>query len=435
MEGLAFAAKDALLIVDDYAPRGAASDRQRLERDADRLLRAQGNRSGRQRMRADGSLPPPRPPRGLILSTGEDVPPGQSLRGRMLILEVSPGDVPLVRLTPHQQAATAGNLAAALAGFVHWLAPRYGELCGQLPGEWAGLRDRAQTGMGSARTPGIVADLALALKCFLDFALAVEAITAPERDDLARRGRRALQTAAAAQREHVEVAEPCGQFLRLLAGVLASGRGHIAGPRGDAPEDPERWGWREATVGAGEHVRQEWRPQGHRVGWVDGFDVYLEPDAAYAAANNLAREQSDGLAISARTLRKRLHERGLLASTDTEREVLTVRKTLEGKRREVMHLRAASLYAEKPDQPDQTRAEPEENGRDCGRVPSCPTQNPTTKPDQFPAETDELVGLVGSDTGIDGPSANESPFVVEATAPSPNGSAGPHFKPRWRGTL
>src|SRR5207253_7701120 len=120
---------------DDYAPSGAVGDRQRLERDADRLLRAQGNRAGRQRMRADGSLRPSRPPRGLILSTGEDVPPGQSLRGRMLVLEVSPGDVPLARLTPHQRAAAAGRYAEAMAGFVRWLAPQYAELRDRLPAE------------------------------------------------------------------------------------------------------------------------------------------------------------------------------------------------------------------------------------------------------------------------------------------------------------
>ena len=152
-EGLAFTAKDALLVVDDYAPRGAAGDRQRLERDADRLLRAQGNRAGRQRMNRDGSLRPARPPRGLILSTGEDTPPGQSLRGRMLILEVSKGDVPLTRLTPHQNAAGAGLFAQALAAFLHWLAPQYGELCARLPGERAELRDRATTGTGIGADP------------------------------------------------------------------------------------------------------------------------------------------------------------------------------------------------------------------------------------------------------------------------------------------
>ena len=65
---------------------------QRSHRDADRLFRGQGNHAGRLRMRSDGGLRPAKPPRALTLSTGEDVPKGQSLRARLLVLEVSPGD-------------------------------------------------------------------------------------------------------------------------------------------------------------------------------------------------------------------------------------------------------------------------------------------------------------------------------------------------------
>ncbi|MBI1913615.1 MAG: DUF927 domain-containing protein [Planctomycetes bacterium] len=347
LEGLAFAAKDALLVVDDWAPAGAVGDRQRLERDADRLLRAQGNRAGRQRMRADGSLRPSRPPRGLILSTGEDTPPGQSLRGRMLVLEVSPDDVLLTGLTPHQHAAAAGQYAAALAGFVRWLAPQYGELCGRLPGERTALRDRAQTGSGSARTPGIVADVTLGLKLFFDFACAAGALTDAERGALARRGWEALREAAAAQAEHVQAAEPTALFLRLLAAALASGRAHVAGPDGAEPgalDRPEAWGWRLRTMGTGEHARDEWQPQGERVGWVDGADLYLEPQASHASAQELARDQGGGLPVSPRTLWKRLKERGLLASWEDARQRNTVRRTLAGVRdREVLHLRADTL--------------------------------------------------------------------------------------------
>jgi hypothetical protein len=344
LEGLAFAGKDALLVIDDWAPTGTAADVQRLRREADRVFRGQGNRAGRQRMRADGSLRPSRPPRGLILSTGEDVPPGQSLRGRILVLEVSPGDVSLARLTPHQQAAAAGRFAAALAGFIRWLASQYGELRDRLPGERAALRDRTVAGTGSPRTPGIVADLALGLEYYLAFAAEAGAITAAVRDDLARRCWVALGEAAAAQAAHVQAAEPCGQFLRLLAGVIASGRGHLAGPDGQAPDHPERWGWRRVTVGGGEHSRDEWRSQGHGVGWVDGEDVFLEPEAAYAQAQELAREQGDGLAVSARTLWRHMDERGLLASRDGPRQRYTIRRRLGGHdRREVLHVRAETL--------------------------------------------------------------------------------------------
>ena len=42
LEGLAFSAKDALLVVDDFCPTGAAHDVQRYHREADRLFAARG---------------------------------------------------------------------------------------------------------------------------------------------------------------------------------------------------------------------------------------------------------------------------------------------------------------------------------------------------------------------------------------------------------
>src|SRR5206468_8843973 len=45
LESLAFAAKDALLVVDDFVPGGTSDDASRLDREADRVLRAQGNQS------------------------------------------------------------------------------------------------------------------------------------------------------------------------------------------------------------------------------------------------------------------------------------------------------------------------------------------------------------------------------------------------------
>ena len=99
LEGLAFQAKDVLLVVDDFAPTGTSSDVQRYHKEADRLFRGQGNQAGRGRMRPDGSLRPAKPPRGLILSTGEDIPRGQSLRARGLFLELGPNDLDWQRLS------------------------------------------------------------------------------------------------------------------------------------------------------------------------------------------------------------------------------------------------------------------------------------------------------------------------------------------------
>lgn len=89
-----------------------------------------------------------RPPRGLILSTGEDVPRGQSLRARMLILEIGPADLRWERLTGRQQDAEAGRYAEAMAGYVQWLATTYGGNAGRpasYRAEWLELRQGRPT--------------------------------------------------------------------------------------------------------------------------------------------------------------------------------------------------------------------------------------------------------------------------------------------------
>jgi hypothetical protein len=348
LEALAFAAKDALLVVDDFAPGGGVNSVARMHQEADRLFRGQGNRSGRGRLRPDGTLRPAKPPRGLVLSTGEDVPRGQSCRSRIWVVEVGAGDVDWEKLTACQADARMGLYAAALAGYLRWLAPHYGGIRRDLPAKVAKLRDdlRTEGQHAHARTPTIAADLLLGWVVWLHFAVEVGAITDAQRADLYDRVRTALLENANGQQEHVRDAEPAKHFVRLIAACLASGRAHLAARNGTAPQQTGRWGWRQEYVGSVE----TWRAQGERIGWVDVVDakdghqhVYLEPDAAYAAAQEFAREQGESLSVTSQTLWKRLREQGLLASVDAQRGRNTVRHSLDGVRREVLHLHSGSL--------------------------------------------------------------------------------------------
>jgi hypothetical protein len=254
LEGLAFAAKDAVLVVDDFCPAGSAADVQRYHREADRLFRGQGNRAGRQRMRADASLRPAKPPRGLVISTGEDVPRGQSLRARLLVLEISHGDFGPgdhnPTLSALQRDAADGKYAASLAGFIRWLAPQLDDIRGRLRAEVAEMRDQARRGCQHARTPGIVAELALGLRYLLVFARSAGAISETERADLWKRGWVALAEAGAAQAAHIAAAEPAELFLRLLSAAVASGYAHIADEHGNEPREPQR-GPRSFTTATG----------------------------------------------------------------------------------------------------------------------------------------------------------------------------------------
>src|SRR5205814_6119836 len=129
----------------------------------------------------------------------------------------------------------------------------------------------------------------------------------------------ALLDAGDAQAEHQAAAEPTARYLELLEAAITSGRAHVAGDDGGVPERAQAWGWREVTVGVGDDARDEWRPQGQRIGWVDGDALYLDPGASYAAAQRQAREAGEAALVGAKTLHKRLHERGRLLGAEQDR--------------------------------------------------------------------------------------------------------------------
>jgi hypothetical protein len=193
-------------------------------------------------------------------------PRGQSLRARLFVGEVSPGDVRVEVLTRCQRDAAAGLYAQALAAFVRWLAPRFEDVRGWLSQEAADLRDKARVEGQHARTPAIAADLALGLRYLLAFAREAGAVTEAEAARLWERGWSALLAAAAEQAAHVAAAEPASLFLRLLSAAVVGGYAHVADRDGNAPREPQRWGWRpeEFYVGAGTDTRL--KPQGVRVG-------------------------------------------------------------------------------------------------------------------------------------------------------------------------
>ncbi len=138
--------------------------------------------------------------------------------------------------------------------------------------------------------------------------------------------------------------EPTARFLALLSAALSSGEAHIATLSGAKPDAAESlWGWRLQRYGAEDTAREEWVPQGKRIGWLGGERLYLNPEAAYAVAQRLGQQTNGPLTVTQRTLWKRLHERRLLVSYDSARETLKIRVTIEGRRISVIHLRASTL--------------------------------------------------------------------------------------------
>jgi len=343
LESLTFHANDALFVIDDFAPQGSSTDVARYHAAADRVFRAAGNHAGRSRLDSTAKLREPKPPRALILSTGEDVPRGQSVRARLLILELLGNSIEIGPLTARQKDAQEGLYAEAMGGFVKWLAGRNEEAGAPFNQRVAENRARALRYTAHARTPDIIANLQAGFELFLEFSEACGAVDRTERDRLANRCWEALRDASAEQAKHQRDAEPTARFLAILRSSLTSGRAHLAARNGGEPDRAhESCGWRRDRSGNSASL-------GDCIGWADDQDIYLDPTAAYRVAQVVGRDIGEALTVSEQTLKKRLHEKGLLASVDKARQTLTVRRNIAGTSKSVLHFLRATILPEVSD--------------------------------------------------------------------------------------
>jgi len=334
LEELAFRAKDALIVVDDFVHVEGIGDAE-LQRTAERLFRSTGNGQGRSRLKRAAELQAPHPPRAMILATGEEVPRGTSVRARMLIVEVSRQDVDMSRLTASQVNARKGNFSRAMAAFLRWMATQYDNVSSEFQTRAAELRLRFSIPSAHARFPAAVAQLQAAWETWLRFAIEIGAINDTERADLSARCKIALLKIGSLQSKYQLPAHPAQRFIALIRVAIRSGHAYVADRNGHVPHSSESWGWQRVSESA------PWLSQGALIGWIDGPDVFLDPRASLDIVEKISG--TEGLRISPQALRRSLNEQGFLASVDTGRKMLLVRKTLAGVPRQVLHFKASDL--------------------------------------------------------------------------------------------
>lgn len=403
LEMLAFNCKDSILVVDDFAPHGTSNDVHRYHREADRIFRAQGNHSGRQRLNSNATLKVSKPPRGLILSTGEDVPRGQSLQARILILEISPGSVDKSKLTKCQRDAANGLYAQVMAGFIQWLAPKYQQILDGLKEEEREFLNELNRDEQHPRIPFIIANLGLGLKLFLSYAKDISAITNEQSEPLWIEWWAVLKELGRSQIQYQLTSDPALKFIDLLNSAIASGRAHLSGSKGGEPEEnPEAWGWNRPNI--------EWVPKGPWIGWFNGDDLYLEANSAFAAAQEMGVAIGEPLTVSPRTLNKRLWEGKLLRSKDERRNTYFIRRNFEERQHKVLHLSINRLTPSKEtDKPDISanksgELDQEEGPSDqmSGWVSAFNSQQPIDPTSEILKKTDSSIGDVGFVSSNDG---------------------------------
>jgi hypothetical protein len=85
-----------------------------------------------------------------------------------------------------------------------------------------------------------------------------------------------------------------------------------------------------------------YQPRGTRLGWLVGEMLCLDPDAAFTAVADLARERGQAYPLTAKTLYRRLKESNVLARTAADRVTYPV--TVDGIRRRVLHIPVTTVF-------------------------------------------------------------------------------------------
>lgn len=330
LEAQAFIAKDCAFVIDDFIPSGTSWQVRAYQQTADKIIRAQGNQAGRARLTDTSNLQQTMYPRGVVLSTGEDTPEGHSVRARMLILELSPGDVEPKALTEcqgkrHLYCAVVAALARQLAGEPHSLTERVEQLRADL------------IGIGHTRTPSMLARLIATVEYVAAWAAKEKFINATQARKVVELATLHIRAAGERQQSYLEEADPADQFIAAVRQALASGVGHFRSLAGGIPKKAAMLGWTEENA---DSDLPTFKARGQLLGWVswDKGELYVDVTAGY---NTLKKVAGSDITITKQTLLKRLKDAGVLTRSDEARQRNSIRVTAENHARQVIALNLA----------------------------------------------------------------------------------------------
>lgn len=166
--------RDLPLVIDDFPPGASTAMARELELKAEIIIRGQGNRAGRGTLKADRSFRSAPAPRGLVITSGEQLPYGESAAARLFVVEVEPSDIDKEELTRAQ--AEQHLYSYSMSNYVLWLRDNWEERVANLQESWTHYRNQAVSQGIHLRLPAAVAWLYIGFESAMMFASSIGAI-------------------------------------------------------------------------------------------------------------------------------------------------------------------------------------------------------------------------------------------------------------------
>ncbi len=314
IELILHAAKDTLVVVDDYYPRRNPREAEKQKVLADKITRSIGNRSTRKRANANIQLRASRPPRGLVLMTCEEDPTpaseGESAAARTFKIVLEKGTVNKKLLTGMQKN---GQHALVMRRYVEQLAKASNPVAfAQMQ---AATRDRLRDLGGlSDRMPDVVASMLTGLQVFFFTVAAV----AYDKDILRQKLRQAEEVLVGLARAQDSVAkqqEPDLRYLDTIRDALVAGRAKLVQTK----------------------VRLDSTPACREIGWYDAEHVYLFPKETHILVSEVMRAAGEHQPWRLETIYDALVKRGY-ASPRSEKDHVGTKRGVGGGRHRVIEL-------------------------------------------------------------------------------------------------
>jgi DNA polymerase-1 len=279
-----FHLKDVLVVIDDYK-----ADLPGVGPAAARIVQQVGNRADRGRLNRNSGAMASRPPRGLVVSTGEELPSSvsDSTPGRLVVVRVDAGMLRKAAIIDCMSAAPRYRLA--MSGYTTWLGQDPARMVAAVATRDA-LANEFEETLGSgvhARAARNLATLAAGFRTFMTFALDLGAVDTAEAERRQQWVSEALTRVGRAQAEATAGTSPVDRYVTTVCALLQNGARTLA--RRDEPLTKADIGWDDP----------------------DGGRVYLDHDLAWHAVAAWHREETKAWPYNPTSLRRGLVDRGL----------------------------------------------------------------------------------------------------------------------------
>ena len=316
LEKYGFLLKDVLTVIDDYHPAMNKTYTYRLEQTAQEVVRMYGDRTGRNRMNADGTLRVSYPPRGNALLTGEDIPSvGESGEARLMTVEILPEDVNMQTLTEVQRKSD--QLNECMREYIEWLSDSYGSLPPVLKKRFYELRDEAQNG-GHGRIAEAIAYMQVSIEVWTLFLKSKGRMTEKEMSNTRNDSWEIFKELAEKQNRILLDEKPSTLFISALKEMLATKRVRLI----DLNNENSVYSSKDC------------------IGWRDENYAYLLGDTAYTEVCKFYRDQDKSFPVSKKQLLKHLViDKHIIPGEQGN----THQKKINGQNRRVVFLYADSL--------------------------------------------------------------------------------------------